>query len=129
MKRSYSKYHAKKVVVDGKEFDSQKEATRWKELCLLQRAGVISDLQRQVSFELIPAQYEEIETTTKSGKKKTEKKLVERKTTYIADFVFNKDGKIVVEDTKGYKNGTSYAVFTIKRKLMYLKYGIKVREV
>lgn len=130
MKRSYSKYHAKKVVIDGKEFDSQKEATRWKELCLLQRAGVISNLQCQVPFELIPAQYEMvIEYTPKTHKEKQVKKLVEQSVKYVADFVYEKDCKTVVEDVKGYREGQAYAVFTIKRKLMLYIHGIRVVEV
>ena len=52
-----NKYHNKKVTVDGITFDSVKEARRYSELILLQRAGKIKDLRRQVKFELIPKQY------------------------------------------------------------------------
>lgn len=131
MKKPYSKYHAKKVVVNGKEFDSVKEGNRYKELTLLERAGVISDLKCQVPFELIPTQYEiVIEYTPKTHKEKQVQKVVEKPCSYLADFVYSdKNGNIVVEDVKGYKKGTAYTVFTIKRKLMLQKYGIKVVEV
>jgi hypothetical protein len=56
-----SKYKAKKTVVDGITFDSQKEAQRWCELRLLEKAGVIKNLQRQVPFEIIPPYTEAIE--------------------------------------------------------------------
>lgn len=129
-KQSHSKYYAKKVIIDGKEFDSIKEANRYKELCLLQRAGIISDLQWQVPFELIPAQYEVVtEYTPKTHKEKQVKKLVEQSCKYVADFTYKSDGKTVVEDVKGYRDGQAYAVFTIKRKLMLYIHGIKVEEI
>lgn len=56
-------------------------------------------------------------------------KLIERSCSYVADFVYEQGGKTVVEDVKGYKKGSTYAVFTIKRKLMLQKYGIRVKEV
>lgn len=105
-----NKYGAKKVVVDGEVFDSRKEYYRWCDLRLLQRAGKISDLKRQVKYELIPKQ---------DG---------ERACTYVADFVYTQDGKTVVEDCKGYKRGAAYQLFSIKRKLMLYLNGIKVKE-
>ena len=68
---------------------------------LMQRAGVISDLQMQVSFELIPSQ-------------KVDGKVVERAVNYIADFVYQQNGQKVVEDTKGMRTKD----YIIKRKLM-----------
>ena len=111
-----NKYGAKKVVVDGEVFDSRKEYYRWCDLKLLQRAGVISELNRQVKYLLIPGQRDG------SGK------LIEREVIYIADFEYIQDGKKVVEDVKGYKRGAAYQLFTIKRKLMLWKYGIKIKE-
>lgn len=110
-----NKYNAKKVVIDGEVFDSRKEYYRWCDLRLLERAGKISELKRQVKYVLIPAQRDE------NGK------LIEREVSYIADFEYRQDGVRVVEDTKGYKRGAAYQLFTIKRKLMLLK-GIKVKE-
>ena len=60
--RATSKYHAKKTTYQGQTFDSKKEATRYQELRLLQLAGEITDLQRQVPFLLIPAQYDNVPT-------------------------------------------------------------------
>lgn len=101
-----NKYRNKRVVVDGISFDSKKEAARYKELRMLERAGIISGLQLQVPFELIPKQ---------NG---------ERACTYKADFVYEQNGKKVVEDTKGMKTD----VYKIKRKLMLYRYGIKITE-
>lgn len=127
---SRSKYNANKVVSDGITFDSKKEFARWNELLLLQRAGKINNLKRQVKFELIPNQYiETIEYTPKTHKQKTVKKLVERSTSYIADFVYTQDGKQVVEDVKGYREANAYNIFVIKRKLMLYIHGIKVIEI
>lgn len=51
-----SKYHATRTIVDSITFDSKREAARYAELKLMQRAGLISDLRRQVKYELIPKQ-------------------------------------------------------------------------
>lgn len=126
-----SKYRAKKFTVEGIEFDSKKEASRYIELKMLERRGEIRDLQMQVPFILIPAQYEErIEYTPKRNVEKRVKRLVEQKVSYVADFVYTRsNGEIVVEDVKGYRRGTAYSVFVIKRKLMLERHGIKVVEV
>jgi hypothetical protein len=121
-----SKYGSKKVTRDGETFDSLKEYRRFCELRLLERAGAIQNLQRQVKFVLIPAQYEFL-GYTKTGKEK--KKCIERECAYIADFVYDENCKIVVEDVKGYKQSTAYQLFSIKRKLMLKVYGIRIREV
>lgn len=107
-----AKYGNIKTVRDGIEFDSRKEAIRYTELSLLLRAGEISDLELQVSFELIPAQ--------NWGERP------ERAVVYVADFVYNdKAGKKVVEDVKGYKAKE----YILKRKLMKHLHGIEIREV
>ena len=64
-----NKYQAIKTTIDGIEFDSRKEARRYQELLLLQRAGVIQDLKMQVKYILIPAQYETFERYGKNGKR------------------------------------------------------------
>lgn len=128
-KRGNNKLNAQKTVVDGITFASKHEANRYCELKLLQRAGKIKNLQWQVHYELIPNQYETVTETTKTGKVKEKKVLIERKTKYVADFVYSKDGKTIVEDAKGYRGGATYAEFVIKRKLMLLVHGIKVEEV
>ena len=124
-----SKYLAKKVIVDGITFDSKKEAERYLFLKQQERKGLISDLQLQVPFVLIPAQYEEVKTFTKKGKEKISKKLIERKLSYIADFVYFKDGETVVEDVKGFRNSTAYSIYVIKRKLMLYFHGIRIAEI
>lgn len=63
------------------------------------------------------------------GKQKRPSGGTERAVRYIADFVYERDGRTVVEDVKGYRHGTAYNVFSIKRKLMLEKYGIEVAEI
>ena len=123
-----NKYNAKKVSVDGIEFDSKKEAKRYQELLLLQKAGEIYMLERQKVYELLPAQREPDKVGKRGGVIKG--KLLERAVEYVADFVYtDKNGKTVVEDVKGFREGGAYAVFVLKRKLMLYRYGIKIIEV
>lgn len=123
-----NKYNAKKVSVDGIEFDSKKEARRYQELLLLQKAGEIYMLERQKVYELLPAQREPDTVGKRGGVIKG--KLLERAVEYVADFVYtNKNGETVVEDVKGFREGGAYAVFVLKRKLMLYRYGIKIIEV
>lgn len=117
-----NKYLAQKTR-DGA---SKKEARRKWELQMMERAGKISDLQFQVPFELIPAQYAPDTIGKKGGRKKG--KCLERSCVYVADFVYTENGQKVVEDVKGYKGGGAYAIYTIKRKLMLYKYGIRIKE-
>lgn len=127
----YSKYYnVKTKTTDGQVFDSMKEARRWEQLLMLQKAGKINHLQRQVPFELLPNQYETIERYSKRGDRlKDGTKLVERKIDYVADFTyFDADtGVLTVEDTKS--KATRTKDYIIKRKLMYAIHGIKVKEV
>lgn len=122
-----SKYNSRKVTVDGITFDSAKEAKRYKELRLLERAGTITDLQLQVKFVLIPAQREPDKTGPRGGTIKG--KLLEREVSYVADFVYKKNGETIVEDVKGYKGSTAYDIFVLKRKLMLWVYGTMVVEI
>lgn len=103
-----SKYGNRKTVVDGIVFDSQKEAQRYRELLLLERAGKISYLDRQTKFTLIPAQREPSTEMYKRGRNKGKEK----------------PGKLL-EDTKGVRT----EAYKIKRKLMLERYGIQIREV
>lgn len=128
-----NKYRNKKTMVHGMEFDSAKEAKRYQELYLMGKCGYISDLQRQVKFELVPAQYEYVETGEvylvgiRKGMPKTKKVCVEKAVCYIADFVYMENGKMVVEDTKS--EATRTKEYIIKRKLMRHLHGITVKEV
>ena len=117
-----SKYSNKKIQADGMTFDSRKEYIRWCELSLLERAGKITDLQRQVKFILIPTQYEPY-TVNKNGTLKRGK-MIERECSYIADFVYTENGNKVVEDVKGFRT----ADYKIKRKLMLNVHGIRIKE-
>lgn len=117
-----SKYQNKKTVINGIEFDSRKEANRYRDLLLLQRVGAIQHLRRQVRYELIPAQYETVKDF-KTGKPK--RVCIERGCDYVADFVYQKDEQTVVEDVKGVRP----PVYIVKRKLMLHVHGIKITEV
>ena len=120
------KYKNKKVTLDGIVFDSKKEARRYGELSMLQRAGEISDLELQKEFELIPAQYETIPRYGKKGQRlKDGKRCIEKPVKYKADFVYKENGVEVVEDTKGVKTKD----YIIKRKLMLYVHGKRIREV
>lgn len=99
-----SKYGNKKVLVDGIEFDSQKEAFRYQHLKILLSAGLISDLRLQVPYELNPG-------GTHSLK-------------YVADFVYWQEGKEVVEDSKGYRTKE----YRKKRRLMKKVHNITILE-
>lgn len=101
-----NKYGARKLTApDGQKFDSVKEFHRWGMLRLLERAGRISDLKRQVKYQLIPKQ---------DG---------ERACYYVADFTYYENGKLVAEDCKGYAT----EVFRLKKKLMLWVHGIRIR--
>lgn len=108
------------TMPDGTQmhFDSRREARRYMDLWLMQRAGEISGLRTQVKYPLIPKQVHP------DGTK-------ERSVDYVADFVYQKDGETVVEDSKGFRDTASatYRVFVMKRKLMLYIHGISVREV
>lgn len=109
-----NKYRNRKITIDGIKFDSMKEYRRFCELSLLEKAGKITNLERQVKFELTPKQKD-----SETGK------VIERACNYIADFAYFENGKYVVEDTKGYKTKD----YIVKRKVMLDKFGIRIREV
>lgn len=103
-----SKYGAKK----SGGYDSRKEHRRANELKLMQRAGLISNLREQVKYVLIPTQRD------------TGGKLLEKECSYYADFVYDRNGVTVVEDTKGVRTQE----YIIKRKLMLHVHGISIVE-
>jgi hypothetical protein len=135
--RKQTKLNNTSIVIDGIEFDSKKEGKRYCELKLLQRAGQISGLECQKKYELIPAQYETVETGEyykvgeRKGQPKTKQVCIEQSVVYIADFVYQQDGQTVVEDVKGYRDPSSatYAKFVLKRKMMLWIHGIRIKEV
>jgi hypothetical protein len=120
-----AKYYSKKVTRDGMTFDSVKEYKRYCELRLLEKAGAISNLQRQVEFELIPAQREPDTVGVRGGIKRG--KVIEKAVKYVADFVYTEDGRMIVEDVKS--PATKTRDYVIKRKVMLWAKGITIREV
>jgi hypothetical protein len=123
--KSGSKYHSQKVSIAQEIFDSKKEARRWLELKNMEANGLISGLQRQKKFVLIPAQYEPDTKGPRGGRIKG--KLLEREVAYYADFVYfdEHEKDFVIEDTKGVRT----AEYIIKRKLMLWLNGYQIREV
>lgn len=99
-----SKYRNVKTVVNGIEFASKKEARRYSELRLLERGGLIQDLELQVKYPLVI-------NGIKVG-------------SYIADFRYQEGHTVKVEDTKGMKT----PVYRLKAKLMKALYGITILE-
>lgn len=121
-----TKYRNRKVKTsDGIIHASQLEANRWIELRLLERAGKIINLKRQVKYVLIPSQYD-APIIHQNGKVK-KGKLIERECYYKADFEYQdkETGELVVEDAKGVRTKD----YIIKRKLMLSVYGIRIKEV
>lgn len=122
-----SKYYNCKTIMNGIVFDSKKEANRYAELLIMEKAGLIKELELQKKFELLPAQYEFTGEVYKKGKRKGERKqkLVEKECSYVADFVYrDENGCLVVEDCKGVRT----EVYKIKRKMMLWFYQIKIKE-
>lgn len=99
-----SKYRNKKTEVDGFIFDSKREATRYQDLKIMEREGLIRDLVLQKRYEL------EVNGI--------------RIGAYVADFVYTEDGQSIVEDCKGIRTD----LYKWKRKLMRAIYGIEIRE-
>jgi hypothetical protein len=101
-----SKYNNRRVNTPDGWFDSQRELKRWGELKLLERAGEIKHLRRQVDYELIPAG------------------CGLRRIVYRADFVYQEKGREVIEDSKGYRD----RVYKLKRRLMMWRHNVVIRE-
>ena len=103
-----NKYGNEKTVVDGITFASRKEASHWQELKMLEKAGEITGLVRQLRIELIP------------------KTRLYRACYYVADFVYfdKKEKKTVYEDVKGAKT----EVYKLKKKILYWRHGIEIKE-
>jgi hypothetical protein len=106
------KYHAQPTMVDGIRFASKKEARRYGELKLLEKAGEIHSLRVQPSFDL----------DVIGG-------FVNRVNigVYRADFDYfdrRKDTR-VVEDVKGFKT----PLYRWKKKHVEAQYGISITEI
>lgn len=120
-----SKYHNRKITRDGETFDSIKEYNRYCELKLLERAGEITELRRQVKFKLLPTMREPVCEMSSQGVFK-KGKVIERGVDYVADFVYkNKIGFEVVEDAKGVRTKE----YILKRKMMLYFHHIRIKEI
>lgn len=125
MAKRKAKYGNKKAKANGRVFDSMTERGRYYTLQTLEKAGEISDLRLQVPFEIIPAIYETVEVQLKTKTKQVQK-LVQRASHYVADFVYkDKDGNMVVEDSKGFRTPE----YLLKKKMMRAFLGITIKEV
>lgn len=107
------KYRNQKVTVDGITFDSKKEAARWQQLKMMERAGKIDGLERQKSFELAPA-------VILDGRRKPPMK-------YLADFVYYENGELIIEDCKSPVTRTE-AAYRMKKHLMKSVHDIEITE-
>jgi hypothetical protein len=108
-----NKYNNHKITtVDGQKFDSKREYNRYQELILLQRSGLIADLQRQVKFQIVPKI---------NG--------VKRARFYIADFVYTEGGRKIIEDVKS-PITRKESTYTLKKDLIKWQYpDYEFREV
>ena len=123
MGRYGSKYGNQKITIDNITFDSTGEGLRYKELKLLEKTGQITDLQLQKKFIIVPEIREPDTVGPRGGGKKG--KLIQSAAYYIADFVYyDKNGKLVVEDFKGFKTD----LYKLKKKLMKYIYDIDIKE-
>ena len=120
-----NKFNNRKIVFQGETYDSQLELSRFIFLSNREKEGEITNLRRQVEYLLIPAQYG-TEIKHLKTKDKEVRVLLERSCSYIADFVYERNGKIVVEDCKGSKYIIT-ADFKIKKKLMLWVHQIQVK--
>lgn len=115
-KRNGNKYGNKKTEIDGILFDSKKEASRWIDLKFLLQAGEIRNLQRQVRFEILPA----------------DPPRYKRPLVYVADFVYEERAagswRRVVEDVKSEATKEN-KVYKMKKRLLWQQEGIEIREV
>lgn len=127
IKEPKNKYHNEKVTFQGMSFDSKKEMQRYLFLLDAERRGEISELHRQVKFELIPAVTEDYVVHLKT-KDKVKTRTVQLAVTYTCDFTYVKDGIMVIEDVKA-----SQAILTkeysLKKKMMLALLGLKIKEV
>jgi hypothetical protein len=103
-KKGFRKFGNKEELVGEIKFDSKKEAARYRQLLMMEHAGMIKDLQLQVSFSLMV-------NGTLIGK-------------YTSDFTYYENGMYVVEDTKGYRSRD----YPLRKKLMKAIYDIEIKE-
>ena len=121
------KYNNTKVEYDGIKFDSKKEMQRYIVLKAAEDSGVISNLELQVKYELIPAVREEYIEHLKT-KDKVKTRTLQLPITYTCDFQYLKDGVLIVEDVKASPKKLPKE-FVLKEKMMFALKGIKIKKV
>ena len=123
-----NKYHNRAFTCNGVRWDSEKEWYRYQYLLQAQKHGTIRNLERQVTFELLPAVTEEVIIQLKT-KVKTKTKTVQLPVTYTCDFLYTQaDGTVVIEDVKADPKMLPKE-YVLKKKMMRALLGIKIREV
>ena len=121
------KYGNHKIKNAYGTYDSQLEYARFIFLSNREKEGEITNLRRQVEYLLIPAQYG-TEIKHLKTKDKEVRVLLERSCSYIADFVYERNGETIVEDCKGSKGIITEAA-KIKKKLLLWVHGIELRYI
>lgn len=127
-KRGYSKYHARPVTIDGIWFPSTREGEYYLLYKEMEAKGEISDLKRQVPYILLPEiseEYDEVVHLKTKDKTVHKKRVIQKVTRYIADFVFTKDGEEVIVDVKGKRTKE----YELKKKMMLSLLGKRITEV
>lgn len=121
------KYNNTKVEYDGIKFDSKKEMQRYIVLKEAENIGVISNLELQAKYELIPAVKEEYIEHLKT-KDKIKTRTLQLPITYTCDFRYLKDGEVIVEDVKASPKMLPKE-FVLKEKMMFALKGIRIKKI
>ena len=119
------RFRPKQIETEYGHFDSTSEYQRYLLLLDMERRGDITDIKRQVTFELLPQQTKVVRKQLKT-KIKEVIKVVEQDVNYTCDFTYYKDGEYVVEDHKGSRWNVDEAM-RIKKKLLYYFHGIELK--
>lgn len=130
MRMTKSKYKNKKLTSDdGQKWDSKKEYARFKFLLDAENKGIITGLQRQVKYELVPSIKEKYIKQLKTKEKECER-TIQFAITYRGDFSYYKNGVLVVEDVKASPQTAALdKAFLLKEKLFRWKYGFSIKRV
>ena len=119
-------FKPKPIETEYGHFDSRSEYERYLVLLDMEQNGLITDLKRQVTYELLPKQTKKVRKELKT-KVKEVVKVVERPMQYTCDFTYyDKDGEFIAEEFKGSKWNVDEAV-RIKKKLLYYFHGIELK--
>lgn len=122
-----SKYKNKTFEADNYKWDSKREYNRWLYLKDAESKGLITDLQRQVTFELLPAVTEEYVEHLKT-KDKIKTRVLQRAVSYTCDFAYYKNGEYIVSDVK-ISPRLLPKEYILKKKMLFALKGIRITEV